>query len=97
MKKARVFDESGTRTVWIPLVEVKEDEQGRILFWSPLEDPDRPGTAPGFFNNQQGLTQGDILTLRYTDGTVERVVVAAPPQTDLGNKGRTQFQIKLLE
>src|SRR5687767_11213819 len=97
MKKARVFDESGTTTVWVPFVEVNEDEQGRILFWSPPEDPDRPGNPPGFFNNQQGLAQGSILTLRYSDGTSEQVVVAAPPQTDLGNKGRTQFQIKPLD
>jgi hypothetical protein len=96
MAKAMVLDDTGRTTVWIQAVEVSEDDQGRIFFWSPYEDPDRPDKRPCFFNNQKGVVQGDILTLRYADGSTEQVEVFAPPQTDLGNKGRIQFQIKRL-
>lgn len=96
MARAMVLDEAGRTTVWVQAVDVTQDDQGRILFWSPYEDRDRPDNSPGYCNNQKGVIQGDILTLRYADGTTEQVQVSAPPQTDLGNKGRTQFQIKHL-
>jgi len=93
MPNATVLDTSNT-TVWVEPVEVFQEPDDQLGFWSPFEDPALPGSGGNYFNNQRGITQGRTLTLRYEDGREEQVMVSAPPWSELGNKGRTRFTVQ---
>ncbi|WLD13101.1 hypothetical protein SH412_003253 [Planctellipticum variicoloris] len=94
MSRVVVFDSTGRQKIWADAVELEPGNADRMTFWSPFEPANNPGTTRHYFNNQMGIRSGDVLVLRDDEGGIQQVEVVAPPRSELGNNGRTFFEVR---